>query len=88
MTLLNTFANLGGTWPSSFIMWAIGHYTVAPDCSVGDDGVEVCVGGRDAYFPLQVSLVRSGEIFPTLSSLFLRNLMLLASLQVVLSTLG
>jgi len=65
MTLLNTFANLGGTWPSSFIMLAIGHYTVPSDCSVGDDGVEVCVGGRDAYFPLQVSLgLRLAMIFP------------------------
>lgn len=60
MTLLNTFANLGGTWPSSFIMYLIGQYTVPPDCAVGDDGVEVCTGGRDAYFPLQMVLSALG----------------------------
>ena len=56
MTLLNTFANLGGTWPASFIMYLIGQYTIPPDCTVGNDGVEVCTGGRDAYFPLQLVL--------------------------------
>jgi len=56
MTLLNTFANLGGTWPASFIMYLIGQYTIPPTCVVGDDGVEVCSGGRDAYFPLQIIL--------------------------------
>merc|ERR1740121_2797555 len=56
MTLLNTFANLGGTWPSSVIMYLLGQFTVPPDCIVGDDGVEVCTGGRDAYFPLQLVL--------------------------------
>merc|ERR1712194_658556 len=56
MTLLNTFANLGGTWPSSLIMYLIGQYTVPPVCTMGDDGAEVCTGGRDAYFPLQLSL--------------------------------
>ncbi|ACI64264.1 acetyl CoA transporter, partial [Thalassiosira pseudonana CCMP1335] len=56
MTLLNTFANLGGTWPSSFVMYLIGQFTIPPNCAVGDDGVEVCSGGRDAYFPLQLIL--------------------------------
>ncbi|KAL7541645.1 hypothetical protein ACHAXR_011090 [Thalassiosira sp. AJA248-18] len=60
MTLLNTFANLGGTWPSSFIMYLIGQFTVPPDCTVKDDGVEVCTGGRDAYFPLQMGLSALG----------------------------
>lgn len=56
MTLLNTFANLGGTWPSSVVMYLMGQLTTPPDCTMGDDGVEVCTGGRDAYFPLQVVL--------------------------------
>lgn len=56
MTLLNTFANLGGTWPASFIMYLIGQFTIPPNCVVGEDGVEVCTGGRDAYFPLQLLL--------------------------------
>jgi len=60
MTLLNTFANLGGTWPSSFIMYLIGQFTVPPECTVGDDGVEVCTGGKDAYFPLQMVLSTLG----------------------------
>jgi PAT family acetyl-CoA transporter-like MFS transporter 1 len=60
MTLLNTFANLGGTWPSSFIMYIVGQYTIPPVCTTTnlDTGVvsEVCTGGRDAYFPLQLVL--------------------------------
>ena len=63
MTLLNTFANLGGTWPSSFVMYLIGQFTVAPECTVGDDGVERCVGGRDAYFPLQMALSALGCVW-------------------------
>ena len=27
MTLLNTMANLGGTWPASFVMWLLGQLT-------------------------------------------------------------
>lgn len=57
MTLLNTCANLGGTWPASLVMWLMGRFTVAPDCSVDtNSGEQVCVGGRDAYFPLQIAL--------------------------------
>lgn len=54
MTLLNTFGNLGGTWPSSFIMYLIGQFTIPPDCSVGDDGVEVCTGGRGKCIQLSI----------------------------------
>ena len=62
MTLLNTFANLGGTWPSSFIMYIVGQYTIPPVCTTNldtDTGAvlsEVCTGGQDAYFPLQLVL--------------------------------
>mmetsp|Transcript_17563 Transcript_17563/g.36735 ORF Transcript_17563/g.36735 Transcript_17563/m.36735 type:complete len:367 (+) Transcript_17563:2-1102(+) len=61
MTLLNTFANLGGTWPSSAVMYLVGQLTVPPKCDaiLGEDGEtvrEVCIGGRDAYFPLQLGL--------------------------------
>ena len=63
MTLLNTFGNLGGTWPSSVIMYMIGQFTIPPDCSVGEDGNEVCTGGRDAYFPLQLVLSTLGCIW-------------------------
>ena len=37
-------------------MYLIGQFTVPPHCTAGDDGVEVCTGGRDAYFPLQIGL--------------------------------
>mmetsp|Transcript_24815 Transcript_24815/g.40947 ORF Transcript_24815/g.40947 Transcript_24815/m.40947 type:complete len:662 (-) Transcript_24815:1754-3739(-) len=63
MTLLNTFGNLGGTWPSSVIMYMIGQFTIPPDCSVGEDGSEVCTGGRDAYFPMQLVLSTLGCIW-------------------------
>ena len=63
MTLLNTFGNLGGTWPSSVIMYMIGQFTIPPNCSVGEDGIEVCTGGRDAYFPLQLVLSTLGCIW-------------------------
>jgi len=53
MTLLNTAANLGGTWPSPVTMYLVGMLTVPPTCS----GVpEVCVGGRDSYVPIQAIL--------------------------------
>jgi len=63
MTLLNTFGNLGGTWPSSVIMYMIGQFTIPPNCSVGEDGIEVCTGGRDAYFPLQLVLSTLGCVW-------------------------
>jgi len=53
MTLLNTAANLGGTWPASVVMFLVGQLTVPPVCEVVE-GKEVCTGGRDAYFPLQM----------------------------------
>jgi PAT family acetyl-CoA transporter-like MFS transporter 1 len=57
MTLLNTAANLGGTWPASFVMYLVGRLTVPPECNIDrDSGLEVCAGGRDAYFPLQIAL--------------------------------
>ena len=56
MTCLNTAANLGGTWPSSVVMYLVGMLTVPPSCEPGVDGGEVCVGGRDAYVPLQMGL--------------------------------
>jgi MFS transporter, PAT family, solute carrier family 33 (acetyl-CoA transportor), member 1 len=60
MTCLNTAANLGGTWPSSVVMYLVGLLTIPPKCSSTDGGGEVCVGGRDAYIPLQVGLAILG----------------------------
>ncbi|BFZ22920.1 hypothetical protein BsWGS_25959 [Bradybaena similaris] len=36
MTLLNTFANLGGTWPSTVALWVVDHLTWK-SCSSGED---------------------------------------------------
>lgn len=53
MTLLNTAANLGSTWPASIVMYLVGQLSVSPTCTASD-GVETCTGGREAYFPLQL----------------------------------
>jgi PAT family acetyl-CoA transporter-like MFS transporter 1 len=54
MTLLNTAANLGGTWPASFVMWITGVLTRDPECITDvTTGVEACTAGRDPYFVLQ-----------------------------------
>lgn len=56
MTLLNTAANLGGTWPASFVMWLVGVLSRGPKCTTDVvTGVETCVAGRDPYFALQLS---------------------------------
>jgi MFS transporter, PAT family, solute carrier family 33 (acetyl-CoA transportor), member 1 len=54
MTLLNTAANLGGTWPASFVMWLVGLLSKGPRCKTDTvTGVETCVSGRDPFFLLQ-----------------------------------
>ena len=53
MTLLNTAANLGGTWPASTIMYLLGIFSKPKTCT--PDGME-CSGGKDAYIPLQLIL--------------------------------
>jgi PAT family acetyl-CoA transporter-like MFS transporter 1 len=63
MTCLNTLGNLGGTWPSSFVMYLVGLLTIPPDCIENVDGTEVCVGGRDAYIPLQAVFCVLGGIW-------------------------
>lgn len=55
MTLLNTAANLGGTWPASIVMWLLSVLSNDPKCSTDAvTGLETCVGGRDPYFGLQL----------------------------------
>ena len=54
MTLLNTIANLGGTWPSSFIMWLISKFSTSNNA--GGTIVSAGVGGRDPYYSLQLVL--------------------------------
>jgi len=56
MTLLNTAANMGGTWPSSFVMYLMGAFSSPADCAMNSEGIETCVGGRDAYVPLQIAM--------------------------------
>lgn len=56
MTLLNTAANLGGTWPASFIMLIIGFLSSDSHLCSTDTrtGVETCDHGSEPYFGLQV----------------------------------
>jgi len=53
MTLLNTAANLGSTWPASIVMYMVGQLSVSPTCLMDKSGVETCSGGVEAYFPMQ-----------------------------------
>ena len=53
MTLLNTAANLGSTWPASAVMYLVGQFSSSPQCETTASGVE-CKGGREAYFPMQI----------------------------------
>lgn len=55
MALLNTVANLGGSWPVPVILYLMGRLNFPPTCKI-IDGDEVCTGGRDAYLPLQIVL--------------------------------
>mmetsp|Transcript_5386 Transcript_5386/g.11065 ORF Transcript_5386/g.11065 Transcript_5386/m.11065 type:complete len:708 (-) Transcript_5386:32-2155(-) len=56
MTLLNTAANLGGTYPASFVMWLVSVLTKPATCTPqANGGGEVCTGGRDPYFVLQIA---------------------------------
>ena len=55
MTLLNTAANLGGTYPASLVMWLLGALSQDPTCT--DDA---CTGGRDPYVALQLGFMVAG----------------------------
>ena len=54
MTLLNTAANLGGTWPASIVMYLVGQLTVPPTCDTSSTEELVCSGGHEAYYPMQM----------------------------------
>jgi PAT family acetyl-CoA transporter-like MFS transporter 1 len=62
MTLLNTAANLGGTWPAPLVMWLVSVLSRNPHCTV--DAVtrqEVCTSkGRDPFFVLQLAFSALG----------------------------
>lgn len=56
MTLLNTAANLGGTWPASFVMWLMGVLSRDPVCQTDmTTGIETCSAGREPFFYLQLA---------------------------------
>lgn len=64
MTLLNTAANLGATWPASFVMWMTATLTRDPECIVdAATGVQACTGGRDPYFVLQAVFSALGVVW-------------------------
>ena len=56
MTLLNTAANLGGTWPASFMMWLVGIFTEEQHCHFDEaKKSNVCTGkNSDPYVFLQI----------------------------------
>jgi MFS transporter, PAT family, solute carrier family 33 (acetyl-CoA transportor), member 1 len=55
MTLLNTAANLGGTWPASFVMWLMGVLSRDPICTTDVvTGMETCSEGSEPFFYLQL----------------------------------
>lgn len=57
MTLLNTAANLGGTWPAPVVMWLIGSLSSEPHCYTSStNGEEICEPSRDPFFLLQTIL--------------------------------
>jgi MFS transporter, PAT family, solute carrier family 33 (acetyl-CoA transportor), member 1 len=65
MTLLNTAANLGGTWPASFIMWLVGRFTEEGHCHYDDASKSnICVGkSRDPYLGLQLGSTALGLLW-------------------------
>ena len=62
MTLLNTAANLGGTWPASFIMWLVGRLTSTTGNKNGGAG-NPSGGKGDPYFSLQLVLSGLGILW-------------------------
>lgn len=63
MTLLNTAANLGGTWPSSVIMWTIGTFTPDSQCNPSENAE--CPEPNDPYTNIQLILSVLGCIWIT-----------------------
>eukprot|EP00797_Seminavis_robusta_P018308 Sro2742_g336030.2 (442) ;mRNA; r:7428-8753 len=65
MTLLNTAANLGGTWPSSFVMWLVGVLTEEEHCHFDKKTKSnICVGrNRDPYVGMQVGSTLLGLLW-------------------------
>jgi len=57
VTLLNTAANLGGTWPSSFVMWLVSRLTPVGKQAHLPEGESLSVSaeprGNDPYFAVQ-----------------------------------
>lgn len=73
MTLLNTAANLGGTYPASFVMWLLGALSRDPVCTgTGDD--KVCRGGRDPFVALQLVFMAAGCLWIALFQRRVRHL--------------
>lgn len=64
MTLLNTAANLGSTWPASAVMWLTGKLTKDPECLTDvATGIETCSPGRDPYTVLQIGFALMGLLW-------------------------
>jgi PAT family acetyl-CoA transporter-like MFS transporter 1 len=54
MTLLNTAANLGGTWPSSFVMWLLSTLTTSSTSASSASSSTSTTPPSDPYFGMQL----------------------------------
>ena len=68
MTLLNTAANLGGTYPASLVMWLLGVLSKDPVCTPVSPGSDetICTGGRDPFVALQLRFMVAGILWVVL----------------------
>ena len=68
MTLLNTAANLGGTYPASLVMWLLGVLSKDPTCTPVSPGSDetICTGGRDPFVALQLGFMVAGILWVVL----------------------
>lgn len=62
MTLLNTAANLGGTYPASLVMWLLGAMSTDSACNDGTS-TPCPKGGRDPYVALQLAFMVLGCVW-------------------------
>lgn len=63
MTLMNTIANLGGTWPKFFVLWLVDLFTVK-SCEPSEDGTEQqCTIERDGYYVMSIFCALYGVVW-------------------------
>jgi len=58
MTLLNTFSNLGGTWPRYFVLKGVDYFSVAT-CELKDAGKDITIRAQECVSEQGKSLCES-----------------------------